>query len=333
MPLVRAALLGTGLAAAWVVVSLVAAPSSASADEPPDGLLGTVATVVGVVDGTLDAVAAGLVQPVVAAAGTPAAEVVDTAHEVAPAPAQPVVDAVPVITSGATDAAGGTLDAVDATLTATVAGLGSAVGDLAGGAPTGALADPVVEALDGVAGALPVVGPVLGDDTLGGLLGPVVDLADDTLGAVVGDLGPLPGDGVLPSLPDPGIVTERPGAVLPAMQTPGESGLLVIAAALAPLPATAAAIADAGAGTGPPGGAEPLGALAPSPPAPGDGSPLGSGAPVGGSASAGSGPGAAPGSEAALAAHMLDAIASLVLGSVDDALPSSPVFDTDTTPD
>ena len=38
-------------------------------------------------------------------------------------------------------------------------------------------------------------------------------------------------------------------------------------------------------------------------------------------------------SSAAFAAFSLDALASMVLGSVDDELPSSPVFGTDTTPD
>jgi hypothetical protein len=37
--------------------------------------------------------------------------------------------------------------------------------------------------------------------------------------------------------------------------------------------------------------------------------------------------------DAASGAIDLDALASLVLGSVDDELPSSPVYDTDTTPD
>ena len=43
--------------------------------------------------------------------------------------------------------------------------------------------------------------------------------------------------------------------------------------------------------------------------------------------------GASGTSDAALAAVGLGALASLVLHSVDDELPSSPVHDTDTTPD
>ncbi|HEY9365725.1 MAG TPA: hypothetical protein VIP55_03745, partial [Agromyces sp.] len=68
----------------------------------------------------------------------------------------------------------------------------------------------------------------------------------------------------------------------------------------------------------------------------GDGSPA-LGAPalgVGGSGAAGSGGGAASGtSDAAYAALELDALASLALHSIDDELPSSPVYDTDSTPD
>ena len=43
--------------------------------------------------------------------------------------------------------------------------------------------------------------------------------------------------------------------------------------------------------------------------------------------------GASGTSDAAFAAVGLGALASLVLHSVDDELPSSPVYDTDTTPD
>ena len=97
-------------------------------------------------------------------------QVIDT---VAPAPAQPVVDAVPVMADEAADATSGTIDVVDSVFAGTVSGLGSTVGDVAGSAPVGA----AVGALDGLVGGLPILGQVLGDDTLGGLLGPVVDLA------------------------------------------------------------------------------------------------------------------------------------------------------------
>lgn len=341
MPLLRAALLGSGLAAAWVVVSLVSGPSSASAEEDPSGLLGTVGSVVGVVDDTVDAVGDEVVEPVVTAVVTPAVEpvaaTVETVDEAAPAPLQPVVDAVPVIVETATDAAAGTLHAVDAVTTDTVAEVGGLVGDVAGGAPVGGIADPLVGVVDHVVGSLPILGPVLGDDTLGGLLGPVVGAVDDTLGTVVGDLGPLPGDGLLPSLPDHDVVPSAPGLDQPNGLAPaGDDAVTEPVSAAAPAATPGGAATDSNPGMpGDPVSTAPLGAIAPSSGAPGDGpdTPLGTSAPAGGSSAGGSGPGGVAGSDATSAAHDLDALASLVLHMVDDALPSSPVYDTDTTPD
>ncbi|GGI46187.1 hypothetical protein BCL57_001362 [Agromyces flavus] len=325
-PLLRAALVGSGLAAAWVVVSLVGSPASASAEERPDGLLGTVGSVVGVVDGTLDAVVDEVVdevvEPVVGAVSPSAVEAVEV---FAPEPARPIVDAVPVMVDETTDAANGTIDVVDVVVADAVSGVGSTVGDLAGSAPVGG----IVHAVDRVVGSAPVVGPVLGDDTLGGLLGPVADLADDTLDVVVGELPTLPADGVLPSLPEPGIGPEASAPL------PGDGAVSAVAddtpsaIVVAPVDAWTLQAHD----PAPPGAPAPLGAIAPTSSSPAHGSPLGSGTPPGGSASAGSGSGLGSGADATLAAHALDARASLVLGSVDDALPSSPVFETDTTPD
>jgi hypothetical protein len=335
MPLLRAALLGSGLAAAWVVVSLVSGPSSASAEEDPSGLLGAVGSVVGVADGTVgavDAAADEVVEPVATAVVAPVAETVGAVEQVAPAPIRPVVDAVPVMVDTTTDAASGTIDTVDSVTTDVV----THVGDVAGGAPVGGIADPLVDVVDDVVGSLPVLGPVLGDDTLGGLLGPVVGVVDDTLGSVVGDLGPLPEGGLLPSLPDLGGMPGEPG-----LEEPG--GLV---------PAGGDEVAQEGTGASPgmqvdralsglrlgspddPGFAALPDAIAPWTGAPvgGSGAPLGTSAPAASSSAGGSGSGGA-GSDAAFDAHDLDALASLVLHTVDDALPSSPVHDTDTTPD
>ncbi|MGR0218304.1 hypothetical protein [Agromyces sp. ZXT2-6] len=336
MPLARAALLGSGLAAAWVVVSLVSGPSSASAEEDPNGLLGTVGTAVGV----LDAVADEVVEPVVAVV-TPVADAVESVEAVAPAPVQPVVETAPVVVDTVTDAANGTLDLADSGATEVVTELAAAVSDLAEGSPVDSISDPIIGVVDEVAGTLPVVGPVLGDDTLGGLLGPVVGAVDGTLGIVVGDFGPLPDGGILPSLPDLGVVPSGPGTAGPDDPATGPGDALPAGSAVAPgMGATsvdidASRFADRMSDARPPGTAAPIGAVAPTPGASGDGSgtPLGTSAPAGGSASAGAGAGGVAGSDTAFAAHDLDALASLVLHAVDDALPSSPVFDTDTTPD
>jgi hypothetical protein len=76
-------------------------------------------------------------------------------------------------------------------------------------------------------------------------------------------------------------------------------------------------------GGAPPGGV-PSAPVVPA--APGGGAGSGGWAPTGGA-------GAATTSDAASAAFGPDALASLVLHSVDDDLPSSPVYDTDSTPD
>jgi hypothetical protein len=90
---------------------------------------------------------------------------------------------------------------------------------------------------------------------------------------------------------------------------------------------------------------DPVGTILPADGTPSGGAPSGSPAATGGHG-AGHGSGTGPGgaghggatgasgtSDAAFAAFTLDALASLVLHAVDDELPSSPVFGTDTTPD
>jgi len=115
---------------------------------------------------------------------------------------------------------------------------------------------------------------------------------------------------------------------------------------------TSDAVAGVGAGVDAPSWADPDGNAAgdtstPDAPAgailPVDGTPngpaasgspgAGGGAGTGGSGAGAGAAGASGTSDAALTAFGLDALASLVLGSVDDELPSSPVFGTDTTPD
>ncbi|MCK8610713.1 hypothetical protein [Agromyces sp. C10] len=329
-PLLRAALLGSGLAAAWVVVSLAAGPSSASAEENPKGLLGTVGSVVGTVGGTVDTVVDEVVDPVVTSVTAPVTTTVEAVQPVAPAPAQPVVEAVPVVVDTVMDAASGAVDDVDAVASETVAEVAGTVGDVAGSSPVGSL----VDTWDTTVGLLPIVGPVLDDAPLDGLLGPVAGGVDDALGTVVGRFGPLPDGGVLPSLPDLGIAPGSTEAVVPL---PVETGGAVLVVAESSVDAQSGAppgddsatpAAALTSDSGPPGTAPPLGALAPAPGLAG-----GAGTPAGGSTSGSAGSGGIAGSDAASAAHDLDAMASLVLHAVDDALPSSPIYDTDTTPD
>ncbi len=85
----------------------------------------------------------------------------------------------------------------------------------------------VVEAVDTVVGALPLTGTLLGDDTVGTLVGPVTGVVDDTLGVVGGTVGTLPetvGEVVGPVeavLPLPAPVLPVPSLPVPALPTPG----------------------------------------------------------------------------------------------------------------
>ena len=67
----------------------------------------------------------------------------------------------------------------------------------------GELAKPVVDTVDQVVASLPIVGGIVGDDTVGGIVSPVTGVVDDTLGAIVGSPIDLPGgdSGSSPGLP------------------------------------------------------------------------------------------------------------------------------------
>ncbi|WP_181439394.1 hypothetical protein [Curtobacterium sp. MCBD17_032] len=90
-----------------------------------------------------------------------------------------------------------------------------AVGTVAGGGPVTA----VVNTVDRVVGSLPVVAPLLGDDTLGGITAPVTAVVDDALDSVGGIVTQVPGVvAQIPAIVDevPDVVGELPtGPVLP----------------------------------------------------------------------------------------------------------------------
>ncbi|WP_248703624.1 hypothetical protein [Curtobacterium sp. MWU13-2055] len=81
----------------------------------------------------------------------------------------------------------------------------------------------VVDTVDHVVGSVPVVGPVVGDDTLGTVTAPVTGLVDDTLGGVGTIVGQVPDvvagvvpsvGGVLPGGTDPVIDVPAPPVVV-----------------------------------------------------------------------------------------------------------------------
>ena len=147
---------------------------------------------------------------------------------------------------------------------------------------------------------------------------------------------PTDGSGVLPQLPSipllPGGSEGPSGPRLPGL--PGDADA---AAESGPPSHLVSDMADDPPTSllGPGAAADVPGTIAPSDGSPSPGTAPGSPASGGsGSGGAGAGAGGASGtSDAAFAALGLDALASMVLRSVDDELPSSPVYDTDTTPD
>lgn len=336
VPWLRYALLAAALTAVWFVISLFSSAPSASADEhdPGSGLLGGAASVVDGAGDTLGEVVDTGVEPV--------NQVLEPVVDAAPEPIAEVAEVAPVVVDTATDAANTTISGTDAAAGTLVNGATAPVAD----GTVGSVVAPITEVVDGLAGHSTIVGDLLGDDVVSGAISPVTGLVDDTLGAVVGSLGELPtdGTGILPDLPEipllpggsdagrpgePGVVT-TPSAADGA--PPGGPGSHDMADAVGTdsawraLFSSRAASGLAGTITPVDVGAPPGGDLSASPAAS-----AGGGAAAGG---AGSGTGGASGaSDAAFAALQLDALASRVLNSVDDALPSSPVFDTDTTPD
>lgn len=312
-PWLRYALLGAVFSALWLAISLFSTASSASADEPePSGLLGTAGILLGGVTEATSTVS-------------------DAAGEALP------------VDEPSTDAANGTISGVNTTVATVANGVTDTLSEVAAGGTVGAVVEPVTGALDGVVGSVPVLGDVLGDDTLGTVVGPLTGAVDGTLAAVVGSTNGLPtdGTGVLPHLP--GLPLLPGGSDVPsesaASGDSGASGLVTNSTADAATDAarsgasersgSAADGAESGVdGTALPGdgGTPRNGGLPPTPAAPAGGAGAGGAGPTGAGGASGT-------SDAASAALELDALASLVLHAVDDELPSSPVYDTDSTPD
>ena len=300
MPWLRYALLALVFSALWLGVGLFSSSSSATADDTqPNGLLSGVGSVV---DGVTESIV-----PVGDTLGDAVGAVVETVDAVA----EPVLEPVGAITAP-----------VVHIVPEPVADLVERV--VPGG--VGSISSPVVDTVDEIAGSLPIVGGLLGDDTVESIVTPVTDVVDDSLGTLVGSIGdPTDRGPQTPAPPDPGATVGPTPSVL-AVPGAGLRAGQAIATATGPL-RDPAVLAGSSGGTAPGEPAAPPGdrqpALAP------PGGPAGSGS---GASASGAG-GVSAGSDATFAALELDALASLVLRAVDDALPSSPVHDTDTTPD
>ncbi|WP_133411789.1 hypothetical protein [Agromyces badenianii] len=336
VPWLRYALLAVALSAVWLVISLFSSAPSASADDRDhgSGLLGTAGSLLGGVTdvtGAAGDVVGGGVVGVVATVTAP----VDAVVELLPEPAaEPVAEIVPAASDTVTGAAGTAISGVDATVGTAVNGVAVTVSGLVEGGAVSGIARPVAGIVDGIVHRLPIVGALLPVGTVGGLLGPVAGTVDESLCAIIGTAPALPtdGTGILPQRPGIPLLPSGPGGSEPGGVTaglasgapPGWAGLGLdsLQAAHAGPPGPAGTLASGGGDTSPTAGPLALGT-----PVGGSGAGSGTGASGSGSASA-SGT-----SDAAFAALELDALASLALHSVDDELPSSPVYDTDSTPD
>ncbi|KJQ52637.1 hypothetical protein [Microbacterium sp. SA39] len=317
-------------ALAWAALTVLTGGGSAYADEangPLDGLTSTV-------EETVTAVAAPVVNQVVAPVVTQvAAPVVQAVTAPVQQAAPPVVAAVakPVTQAVAqVPVAAPVVQAVAPTVQAVV----ETGTDLLIDSPASHVVDPIMDAVTG----LPIVGEVVEDLGTRDLVDSVVDVVDDVtgvIGGVVDATVPPIVDGIDPALPDPAL----PGTVLPVAggsSDPGSSSSLTqlsatasgssvyaTVPALATQPVAPASIPTVVIGErGAPGASSDAPSGAPP------------GAPVSPTSSAGPGGGASS-AFARLGDVGVDPLRAWdrVTGPSDDALPGSPVADTDNSPD
>jgi hypothetical protein len=294
----RALLLGFGAAIAWVILSLFAPTTSASAHElpvPDGGVLGivheAVHATVAVADQTVSAVAE--VMPVLQPATSPVSATVNSAQS---------------IVATASDAAAAVVQS----------------------APVSAVTNPVLEVVGDLAAAVPVVGDVVDASGAIGVVSDTTQAVDAAVITVVS--GPCPVLGIIPPLLD------DPPAVVSVLTDTAPAGDVVPAALLDvdhKLP-TVSLVADRSpAGAVGVGEADGLAAWAPEQPTNSHKTP-----PAGPANSPTSGGTASSGGTSAPPLIALGSSSPFGVpgnhhtsSSVDDDLPVSPVFSTDSTPD
>lgn len=326
---------------AWATLSILVGGNAAHAQEDDDGLLGDVASVLNsTASETTDLVgdvAAEVIAPVVTEVIAP------TVQETAPAAISTVTDtavSLPVIGDVVTPIVTPIAEAADKV----VPSITTPVGDLLQDSPVASITDPVLDIVSDV----PLVGDLLDDvgvmDAVGDVVG-IVDSTADLLGTTVEAAVPPVLDAVHPPVPTPGlpgsqsapeaeISTAAPIEIEPTIGAAVGEALISSAAPAAAsagpalaqrtidLPGTAfTPIFTNGDATGVP--ASPAKAAHAPPASPGPSS-----------SSAGHGGGSAS-DGARLAGANADSLRAWkrTLGIPDDDLPSSPVSDTDTSPD
>lgn len=355
VPWLRYALLGVLFAAIWLAISLFSSADGASAEEQePSGPPGAAGAAVATVSDTTAPVGQGLgevVEPVVEPVNVAAEPVVEAIPEPVEPVAEPVVEAVPEVSETATGAANAAVKGANAAVGTVGNEVAAAAIAAAGSKPVGKVVQPGGQAVDDSVEGLPVVGDVVPKGLVGKTVGATADVADVALDAVVGSVGDLPTDGSgllppVPSIPLLPVGSDDPGGPglpgIPSLPGDSDEGASLGSAVSGPPSDTVYFALDgstswSGDSDHPGVPADLSGAITPVGGSPTGGSAPGSPAPGGGTGSGGAGAGGAGGasgtSDAAFAALGIDALASMVLRSVDDELPSSPVYDTDTTPD
>lgn len=329
---VPAAVLWGGIGVlAWATLTVLLGGGSAHADDqddgPLDGLTSLVSETVSAVTAPVAPVVTEVVAPVVTQVVAP---VQDTVPPVVAAVTQPVV-AAPVV--------GPAVAPVAQTVSEATAAVVAPVAEAITNAPVAQITDPILDTVSG----LPVVGDLVSDLGITSAVGDLVGVIDDTtalLGDVTTETVPPVLEALVPTTPgdgDPGGVTE------PAEPLPDT----VVAASVTTTSARATGAAETSPGildrreVGTPPAAVTLGVdgtthavddTTPVPSGPPSGNPPGAPSPASSSAGSGGGAGAAHARPSDVDASPLRA-GERTTGAPDDVLPSSPVADTDVSPD
>ncbi|MGW9157572.1 MULTISPECIES: hypothetical protein [unclassified Microbacterium] len=327
------ALWGAVGALAWATLTVLLGGGSAHADEQQDGPLDGLTSLVNETVSTVTAPVAPVVSKVVAPVVT---KVVAPVQKAVPAVVETVTQAVaetPVVGP----ATAPVVHAVTETAEAVIAPVTEVLTD----SPVSQITDPILDTVAGV----PVVGDLVTDLGVISAVDDVVGVVDDTtalLGEVTNGTVPPVLEALDPTTPDPTTPVPTPGTGVIDHSDDVVPGIAVTATAAAPAPilgASGVASAHATALSSSPGvslaGSQSAPAAqdtATAPTGSSSGNPPGAPAPA--SSSAGPGGGSSP-------AHArLSDVAPAPLragertsGASDDVLPSSPVADTDVSPD
>lgn len=312
---------------AWATLTVLLAGGSAHADDqedgPLDGLTSLVSNTVTAVTAPVAPIVTQVVAPVVTQVVAPVQQAVPA---VVTTVTQPVVNA-PVV--------GPAVTPVVHTLTETATAVVTPVTDALTDSPVSQITDPI---LDTVAG-IPVVGGLVSDLGLISAVDDVVGVVDDTtalLGNVTNETVPPVLEALDPTTsttPEPGegsesvaepavktttliITTENTAATPPVSPTPASSAGSPSPIALSTTIGATRAVDD----------------TTPAPTGPPSGSPPGATVPASSSAGSGGGNGAAHARLSDVNPSPLRA-GERTSGASDDELPSSPVADTDVSPD